>query len=71
MIYLYNRFFIEFVFRLIICIKIVIFYKIKICFFGFGNLKFEDKKEIGLNGIFYCMVILEIYNIEIGFIFGF
>lgn len=48
MIYLYNRFFIEFVFRLIICMKIVIFYKNKICFFGFGNLKFEDKKEIRL-----------------------
>lgn len=48
MIYLYNRFFIKFVFSLIICMKIVIFYKNKICFFGFGNLKFEDKKEIGL-----------------------
>lgn len=50
--------------------KTATFYKIKTCFLGFGNSKSEDKKEIGLNGIFHCMVILETYNIEIGLISG-
>lgn len=70
MTHLYNRFPIEFVFRSTICIKTATFYKIKTCFLGFGNSKSEDKKEIGLNGIFHCMVILETYNIEIGLISG-
>lgn len=47
MTHLYNRFPIEFVFRSAICMKTATFYKNKTCFFGFGNSKSEDKKEIG------------------------